>query len=1059
MRTTWRRPIVAAVASIALAVPIVATAVSAEAAVLPTVVINEVESDGDATDWIELTNTGTAAVDVSGWLLKDNDDTHTVAIAAGTTIQPGAYQVVDVDDKATAGNFGLGKADAARVFTADGTLVDSYTWTAHAGVTYGRFPNGTGAFAQTAVSSKGAANTPVVPSVKINEVESNGGTPGDWIEIVNTGTSPVDVSGWILKDNDATHALPIAAGTTLAAGAYLAVDVDDKAVAGNFGLGGADSAMLYLPDSTTLVDSYTWTAHAGVTYGRYPNGTGAFAQTTVSSKGSANTAPVVVTPTEPNIPSVTSVRINEVESNADATDWVELMNTGTLAIDVSGWRIKDDKDSRTLAVPAGSVMAPGGYLAVDVDVETNPANFGLGAADTARLFLADGTTLIDSIAWTEHAATTLGRYPNGTGAFSVTSAATKGAANPVAAVTLPKVRINEVESSGDATDWIELKNTGATAVDLAGYVLKDNSDKDAYTFPASSTIASGGYLVVVPAFGLGGGDSARLFAPDATTLVDSYTWTEHATTTYGRCPDGTGDFTTTKAATKGAVNACASDLVTVPWPGAAAVSTVDVKGTYAENMSGLAYEAATNGNTLWAVQNNPGKLYRLTDNGTNWVSGSSDGWGTGKVLHFADGTGNVDAEGVVLTDAGAAGGVFVSTERDNNVSGTSRTSVLRYDVSSGATELTATTEWNLTADLKAYIPANGANLGLEAISWVPDSLLVSKGMRDESTGAAYNPAAYANHGTGLFFVGLEGGGVYAYALDQVSGGYHRVATISTGLDGVMELEFEAETGALWAVCDNTCEGRSAILEIGANGLFSTTAVIERPAGMPNLNNEGFAIAPQAQCVNGTKSVFWSDDSSTDGYALREGSIECAAVVEPDPTPEQPPVTPITPLPSSGTPTPGVANPGAVTPVDAATLTESTRGTVDAPSEARRGQTVTVKIGVAHAGETVNVWLHSTPVLLATTLVAADGTVRVVIPTDTPLGAHRVVVLAVDGTLIGWDNTTVTAATAGRLAATGTDVQAPVTAAMLLLLAGIAITLVRRIKPDRLIGPRRMAQGS
>ena len=44
--------------------------------------------------------------------------------------------------------------------------------------------------------------------------------------------------------------------------------------------------------------------------------------------------------------------------------------------------------------------------------------------------------------------------------------------------------------------------------------------------------------------------------------------------------------------------------------------------------------------------------------------------------------------------------------------------------------------------------------------------------------------------------------------------------------------------------------------------------------MPNLNNEGFAIAPQSECVGGRKPVFWSDDSNTDGHALRGGTITC-----------------------------------------------------------------------------------------------------------------------------------------------------------------------------------------
>ena len=78
----------------------------------------------------------------------------------------------------------------------------------------------------------------------------------------------------------------------------------------------------------------------------------------------------------------------------------------------------------------------------------------------------------------------------------------------------------------------------------------------------------------------------------------------------------------------------------------------------------------------------------------------------------------------------------------------------------------------------------------------------------------------------------------------------------------MELTYEPETAHLWAICDDSCDGRTATLDVAATGRFVVTNTFERPTGMPNLNNEGFAIAPQAECVNGRKPVFWADDSNT-----------------------------------------------------------------------------------------------------------------------------------------------------------------------------------------------------
>jgi hypothetical protein len=91
----------------------------------------------------------------------------------------------------------------------------------------------------------------------------------------------------------------------------------------------------------------------------------------------------------------------------------------------------------------------------------------------------------------------------------------------------------------------------------------------------------------------------------------------------------------------------------------------------------------------------------------------------------------------------------------------------------------------------------------------------------------------------------------------------------------MALEFDGELGNLWAVCDDTCQGRSAILRIDASGAFTVTNRYERPAGMPNLNNEGFAIAPLAECVGGFRPVFYADDGDTGGNSLRQGSVTCS----------------------------------------------------------------------------------------------------------------------------------------------------------------------------------------
>ncbi|WNY32838.1 lamin tail domain-containing protein [Curtobacterium flaccumfaciens] len=460
------------------------------------------------------------------------------------------------------------------------------------------------------------------------------------------------------------------------------------------------------------------------------------------------------------------------------------------------------------------------------------------------------------------------------------------------------MRINEVESQdGTPGDWVELTNTGSTTVDLGGYVLRDNDDDHAYTIPAGTTVAAGGFTVLDEAafgFGLGKADSARLFDARG-AVVDSTSWTAHATTTYGRNPDGTGDFAETAAPTKGAANRFAGVVTAEAWPGGPDETVLDDEDTFTGDLSGLDWTTSTTSRDgqLWAVQNGDGLLYHLTSDGAGgWAPSNA----AGTDLRYADGTGTPDAEGVTVT-SDDPGAVYVSTERNNDVSSTSRPSVLRYATTDGSeATLLATDEWNLAADF----PGLGANAGLEGVTWIPDTWLTAHGFTDERTGAAYAPSRYAGHGEGLFFVGVEGtASVYAYALMD-DGSSARIATIATSLAVVADVQFDPTLDALWVVCDDVCSGRTALYEV-TDGAFSASTLYEAPSAADRtLANEGFAIS--GVCTDGERATFSADDNDTDGFSLRTGTYPCEGG-DTDPGTEPTP----TPIPSPGdggtTPTP------------------------------------------------------------------------------------------------------------------------------------------------------------
>jgi hypothetical protein len=536
------------------------------------------------------------------------------------------------------------------------------------------------------------------------------------------------------------------------------------------------------------------------------------------------------------------------------------------------------------AEPAETTV--GGVIALSAgasDLDAQPSALAYTWSASSGTVTADGATAEFECTASGPAAVTL-TVSDGdcteSARLSVTCSDGTGEEEPV-----PEVRINELESSGGSPgDWLELYNADGVAADLSGWVVSDNDDTHVYALPAGTVLAPGAFYVVEEAaldFGLGGADSARLF--DSTgSLVDSYSWTAHAGTTYGRCPDGTGDFGTQTAVTKGAANACGPvEPPTLPWPASArGVETVDVTNTWTSNLSGLTYQpaTATAPAVLWAGVNGPGTLFRLLDDGVNWVPDTSNDWGAGKALRYPNGAGNPDTEGVTKT-AWDSPFVYASIERNNDQSTVSRLGILRFDTSAAGPTLTATHEWNLTADL----PVVGANLGLEAITWVPDEFLVASSFYDENAAGAYDPSAYPDHAGGLFFVGVEGTGfIYAYALDHTSSSFARVASIESGHPGVMGLEFDREVGYLWATCDDSCGNLASVLTPDATpgspsaGRFIVRRTYQPPTTLPNANNEGFALAPDSECSSGQKNVFWSDDNDTGGNSLRRGSFPCGA---------------------------------------------------------------------------------------------------------------------------------------------------------------------------------------
>lgn len=227
---------------------------------------------GGTADWFELTNIGTAEVDITGWKVDDNTYAFATSLALnGVTSIPAGKSVIFIESAApetdipafktfwgssvvnvsvgsyTGSSIGFGSGgDGTVVFKADGTEVDRVSFlTATSGSSFYWSYKEDGTAVETSVVSVEGSNsgqislksTDVlgnigspgtaaviknVQIVRITEVMSNSGDGGtaDWFELTNYGNIAADITGWKVDDSsyDITKSLALNGVTTIPAG-------------------------------------------------------------------------------------------------------------------------------------------------------------------------------------------------------------------------------------------------------------------------------------------------------------------------------------------------------------------------------------------------------------------------------------------------------------------------------------------------------------------------------------------------------------------------------------------------------------------------------------------------------------------------------------------------------------------------------------------------------------------------------------------------------------------------------------------------------------------------
>jgi hypothetical protein len=302
--------------------------------------------------------------------------------------------------------------------------------------------------------------------------------------------------------------------------------------------------------------------------------------------------------TEPSCemsPPPNEIVVNEVLANSPESpdvEYVEILNNGPGAQDLTGWYLLDDDNSHDKCF-LDATLQPGEYLVVagfidafsqrypEVIANLNPnpfdsdvpgEGFGLGnAGDAARVFRPGGQGDVFVHGYTfgpQSEEIPFAYSPEGSDAPEYVTFPTPGISNGLANV-FPPICINEflpTSQTGGVDDWVELYNRGTVTVDIGNWYISDSASQPMrYQFPAGTTVPEGGFLTVDEtefgfAFSSTGSEVIVLTHSDGVTGQDYFDYgPQFPDVTQGRSPDGAPYWSFFGSPSQGLPNACPVD--------------------------------------------------------------------------------------------------------------------------------------------------------------------------------------------------------------------------------------------------------------------------------------------------------------------------------------------------------------------------------------------------------------------------------------------------------------------------------------------------------------------
>ena len=574
------------------------------AVVINEIMYNSIEPSATEVEYVELHNSGTAPVDVTGWYLLDDNSLHLRCYLTGT-IPAGGYLVVpgytarvaakypaatclnpaqfdgDTNGDGTIDGWGLSNSgDDVRLFNASSVLLDFVPYRTLA--PWPTTPDGQG------------------PSLELMNPAFDNGNGNNWRASVGEGT-PCARNDTYLEDapplvSDVARSIPLPTATDMVR--VTARVTDDRGLTAvqlflDIGNGFAPHSMFddglhgdgVAADTVFGADMIAPQPH-GTRVRYYVSATDSSPQVSVSPAGApADYYAYTVGHRPPRLlinEIVTRNQAGIVDEALQHEDWVELRNLEPVAVDVGGMFLADDLDRpRQWRIPAPSVLPPGGRLLAwcDNDAGQGPmhATFQLsGSGGVVALFdtVDLGNTPVHVLRFGPSAPdVAFGFLPETADAPEYIATPTPRASNDGATRFSPVV-INEflaTSSTGLPDDWLEFYNRGTVAVDISGWRVSDDiNPTNPYVFPPGTILPAGGYLSVEEAvlgfgFASEGNEVILLTASDPNSGQDYFDFGPQSTdVSQGRLPNGSAYWRFFTAPTRDGANACPAEPPALP---------------------------------------------------------------------------------------------------------------------------------------------------------------------------------------------------------------------------------------------------------------------------------------------------------------------------------------------------------------------------------------------------------------------------------------------------------------------------------------------------------------